>query len=269
MELSLQLGDMSTKELAQWFGISYDYFKKKAKIKYKELEEYCKYDKLHGKVHIHQIYCSIYIKNQSLYEQIDAFTFKHWRREEPETITRVAGLFMEMNPDVTVVFDTVKSYVSKAKQKYWGKTDSGIPGEIGGCYEVYVKMYKGATPAYNRYEFITEEERDAFIRIQNKYFGPKPEKLAVALENLYNKVWDSDTFVDYLQYIPKDKTDKYLAYTRELSYELGCHWMVNATYAEDGAYYVLEKNEDGTTYRRRIEIEQPGAWSIKNQKPKE
>lgn len=261
----LKLGYMTTKELADWFDISYGYFRKQADKKYQELEEYCTFIKEYGKINIIEIYCPIYIKDKSLYQQVEDYTLQNWKTEEPESATRVGVAYYEDHPGLKVKEATIINYVRRARNKFWGNPKTLKPGENGGCHYVFVKMYKGKTSSSNRYELMTNEEYEKFLLIQTKYFSINPNKLAIALEKICNGSWSIEAAVEFIELLPENKNEKFFAFVNELAYELNCHWMVSATYAKDGVYYLEEKNEDGSTYLREITVEKPGAWSNDNQ----
>lgn len=259
-EKELKVGDMTTREIAEWFGISYDYFRKVAKNKYQELQEYCKYQKVRGKIIISEIYCSIYVKESKLYDQVEEYTKTHWSLQEPESARRVAARFLQDNPEVAKKQGTIEQYARKARKKFWGTPRDLTPGELGGCHYVFVKMYKGFTVAENTYQLMSDEEYESFALVQAKYFKPEAEKIAIALSLMHEGQWTSDMALDFLFKAAEKRDKNYCDFVSEASYVLGCDWMVNATYAENGVYYIEEEDETGVSHYVRVQMETPGAF---------
>ena len=61
--MELKLGKMTTKELAEWFGISYGTFRNSKQKRFEELKEFCFFEEVYGGVQINAIINPIYIKN--------------------------------------------------------------------------------------------------------------------------------------------------------------------------------------------------------------
>ena len=60
-QMELKLGKMSTKELAEWFGISYGAFRNSKEKKLEELKGFASFEEVYGGVNITQIINPIYM----------------------------------------------------------------------------------------------------------------------------------------------------------------------------------------------------------------
>lgn len=135
--MELKLGKMTTKELATWFGVSYDTFRHRKKEKIKELSFYCSYELVYGGVEIIDIYVSEYLKPTPAYTFIKSVMLKHWHKSMLDTCARVGSEIYYTYKDKElkdVKESTVKSYVARARLEMFGHVYKNDHGTEGQCH---------------------------------------------------------------------------------------------------------------------------------------
>ena len=65
MSKELRLGKMTSKEIAEWLGITYNTYKKNVKKHLEKLDGFCDFEQIRGGINVKEIYISIYDKNLS------------------------------------------------------------------------------------------------------------------------------------------------------------------------------------------------------------
>lgn len=160
--LQLKLGKMTGRELAEWFHISYNTYKKSSESKQRylfKLKDYCLYEQVRGGVIIKEIYISEYNKNLKA-EQTKKFLFS---LNKHNNIISLTGLEEE---------DDISYYHSRQiRDKLFGKEPTNINvGARGiiGTREVIWAVKLGT----NEYRKMTKEEDELFnVLINQEYIG--------------------------------------------------------------------------------------------------
>ena len=135
--MELQLGKMTTRDVAKWFGMSYDTFRHKKKEKIKELSFYCSYELVYGGIEISKIYISEYLKPTSTYAFIKANYPKHWHKSMLDTCARVGSEMYYAYKDKElkgIKESTIKAYVAKARLEMFGHVYQNDRGTDGRCH---------------------------------------------------------------------------------------------------------------------------------------
>jgi len=240
--MELHLGKMTSKELAEWFGIAYSTYRKTTKKKLEILKAYCEYTRVRGGVEISKIHQAEYVKDPTTYEIIKQEVKEKWIREEPETVTRVAARILESGA-VALNLDRCRRYVGIARNELWGHPKiEGNHGEIGWSKYVWVKMYRGAIVAENEYQFLTEKDKEIYHQIRVKYYGNEEEKADLAKSLINDKVMTKAQAWDYVHgdIESLQGLNHFKAYLVEVSQALDCDWLVRATYVEDGQFFEID-----------------------------
>ena len=178
----LTLGHMDSKDIAEWFGISYDYYRKtKTKTKkLKELELYCDFTRESRGITITRIYVSVYpyigvnIKRNKLLPQKQ----EEWKGQTINTNTNIADLIiiesdtrptvpkLNKKDEVMTMEETIQrdihSYaqiVGIASIEDYGKPEDGINGggKKGWCEFIECRARKRE---YTSYNFIPLDKED-------------------------------------------------------------------------------------------------------------
>lgn len=175
----LRLGKMTSKELAEWFGVSYGYFKKKdASVKkYEELKLFCDYEKKYGFVNIKEIYISEYIKNYD--EQIA----KNYLKEVCKNNKVIDGKIKSLGSisGITRVQegwdDSQKDGVNRPAANRNRKVRKALFGELEaignfgtkGCIGSRKRTWAIFIDYDNQYEYLTAKEQKIFNKLVEEY----------------------------------------------------------------------------------------------------
>lgn len=135
--MNLHLGKMKTREIAEWFGISYGGFRNKKEEKLKELSFYCCYEVIYGGIIITDIYISTYLKPTPAYDFIKEHFIEHWHKSMLDTCARVGSEMYYVYKDKELKGlkkSTVKAYVAKARLEKFGHVYQNDHGTEGSCH---------------------------------------------------------------------------------------------------------------------------------------
>lgn len=169
--MKLQLGKISTKELAKWFGIGYDTFRHKKQEKLNELKEYCLFEIVYGGIIVKDIYIEEYVNpNQSNYKTVESHVDEEWDPSGYDTKLNVAKkIYSKHKDELTIQQSTTYDYVRKAANILYGPAnDYNTSGTIGNCwYRLCIVDDQG-----NRRP-LTEEEQKRRSDIRKKYCSDK------------------------------------------------------------------------------------------------
>ena len=169
--MELQTGKMSTKELSQWFGTSYNRFRHIKNQKLNELKEYCNFEEIYGGVIIKDIYISEYVNtNQSNYNIVESHVDEEWDVSGLDTKKNVSNkIYAKHKEELTIQLSTTYNYVRKACNKLYGPAgDYNEHGTIGNCwYRLCIIDAEG-----NRRP-LTNEEQELRNIIRDKYCSKK------------------------------------------------------------------------------------------------
>lgn len=165
---TLKLGKMMSKELAAWFGILPKTYCNNRQKYLKLLQEYARFEVVHGGVIIKDIYIAEYVKPaaitnyQKVKEQIDS----KWDESGLDTKKNVAHK-IEKECDIPLASSTTYNYVCKASNELYGRPEEPwAVGEIGVCcyrlcvYDVTLEKLR----------WFTEEEFKMKKQLAAEYF---------------------------------------------------------------------------------------------------
>lgn len=188
--MKLEIGKMSTKELAKWFGLSYSTYRKKAKVLLEELNYFCNYEKVHGGVIIKEVFLSEYIKNLT---SQDSELYLQLVKESESHLCSISGMARKLAvlyPDEWGKLSdaTARRRLCKAGIALFGETNlpayrkqeerySGPYGYKEYCWAIKVSDL-------NEYRFLTEEEDKIFGILLDSYHVSGKD---IALKQEYDK----------------------------------------------------------------------------------
>lgn len=171
--MKLKIGKMTSKELAEWFGIAYSTYRKKSKTLLEELKDYCRYDVCYGGVVVTDINIFEYVNPRtSNYKEVESHVPEEWDESGFDTKKNVSEkIYTKYKDKLTIAQSTTYDYVRKASDKFYGKANNYEDvGTIGNCwYKLGVREPDGKLRL-----FTTEEEKVRKI-IKEKY-RPKKQK---------------------------------------------------------------------------------------------
>ena len=175
----LVLGKIKTKDLADWFGISYGSFRVVKQQKLDELKLYCDFEEIYGGINITKIYDMNnveYIKEgKKNYDIIRSAFDEEWDKNGIDTCSNVAyKVYDKHKNELTIADTTTYNYIRKARNELYG-----IPfldaGSAGSCIYLWCKKEKTANGTIVFTQFNDEEEK---IRkdLMKKHFSTDIEK---------------------------------------------------------------------------------------------
>ncbi len=165
----LKLGKISSKELANWFGIAYSTFRNTKAKRLKELEDYCDFELIHGKIEIKEIYFPKYDKGYTKDDEV----YLREVKASNEYISSIAGIarklknFDEDYSDLSV--RQIERRMCKAGVRTFGVTSSIEYGEYGSREYVWAIKINN----YNKYRHLTEKEDEIFSKLILDYYSNK------------------------------------------------------------------------------------------------
>jgi len=187
--MNLIEGKMSTKELAQWFGIGYGSFRNKKKEKLAELLDYCQYEPVYGGVIISKIYVYEYIKPVPAYIFVKDHLDLHWHSSGYDTAARVGSEMYYTYKDKELKGlkeSTIKNYVAKARIELYGHVYLKDRGTEGECHPAPVKANH-----WKEAELLTREEYELYLQCKKAiYYDEKLADLEIA--HMSNQISDSE-----------------------------------------------------------------------------
>lgn len=170
---------IKTKELAKWFGISYDSFRKNAEKKYEELENFCDYDKKYGYIIIKKVYIDIYIKNYNEKVSQNYFKYVYSTRKNDNNRTVSLGSLSGITRAQEGWDDTQKDGVNRVAQKRNRKARNNLFGDIPsnklirgteGAVGSRTRVWAILEGYFNSYRYLNEKEQQIFQKLSNEYY---------------------------------------------------------------------------------------------------
>jgi hypothetical protein len=162
--MKLQLGKMSSKDIAAWFGLSYSSLKNRSAKFYGILADYCNYEKVHGGVIISEIYMDEYDKKLNLKDKQKYLEEIQECVKTQDGLSTISGMVRKFNNE-GYEFSSQKTgerRMRKAGEVLFGTTKDLISHGEAGTRE-YVWGIK--LTDFNKYRLMTEEEEKLFDSI--------------------------------------------------------------------------------------------------------
>lgn len=195
--MKLRLGKMTSREMAEWFGISYNSYKNHIPKYLLLLYTYCDYEKIYGGVNIIKIYLdtfdrSISLKDRTLYKNEIIECLK--TQQGLSTISGMSEKLTDQGEYSSV--STARRRLTEAGKQLFGETKS-----LTSCGEIGTREYIWAIKldGYNHYRLLTEDEEKQFDNIITAAYTAEPDKIkknALLEECLRNKEITSDEYFE-------------------------------------------------------------------------
>ena len=219
--MKLKLGKMKSKELAEWFGVSYATYTHHIPNYLNKLKPYCQFEEVYGGVMVIEIYTDTYDKHQlSKVKQliIDEIRLCLEAQDGLATITGMARKFQLQGYFTS--FRTARRILSIAASELFGEVKGLLShGEAGNREYIWgVKIND-----YNRYRFFTPEEERIFNELITKVYSESPEtikKAALLESSLRRKEIDVDEYFELKEQLGLDTFMDCIFKFRELTGEI-------------------------------------------------
>lgn len=175
----LRLGRVTTKELADWFGISYGSFRVCKAQKLEDLKVYCKFHEVYGGIIIDEIYDNnniVYTKDtQKNYDIIKTAFTEEWSSNGIDTCSNVAiKIYDKYKNELTIADTTTYNYVLKSRTELFGIPFVSM-GSLGTCAYLWCKkeVAPDGTIIYTQFNDEEEQIRKDLMR---KFFSTDIDK---------------------------------------------------------------------------------------------
>lgn len=175
--MELHLGKMTSREIAQWLGISYNTYKNNIKKYSSELDYYCDYQSIFGGVQISTIYIKTYIKNLT---SKDSEVYLKLVKDSNSGVCSLAGMARKLAflyPDTwgNMTQRNIEYRLNKVGIALFGKTNLPIHKQseqkerYSGPYGYREYCWAIKVNNLNDYRFLTKEEDKIFDSLLKSY----------------------------------------------------------------------------------------------------
>ena len=173
----LKLGKVTSKELAEWFGIKPSSFSNMKAKKLEELKNYADFEIKNRSVYIKEIYISEYARMKH-FDLVKDSLVKLWCPNNLDTCKNVTKKLTKKydKEELPLQESSLYNYTRASRDELFGKPLKNSRGTLGKCEYEWVKEVDGET---NTYEALTDEERQVFQSLMKKYFGNMEEKALI------------------------------------------------------------------------------------------
>ena len=165
----LKLGKVSSKELAEWFGIAYSTFRNTKKKRLLDLSNYCDFIENGKGIEVKEIYFPKYDKGYAKDDEV----YLREVKASNEHISSIAGMarkLKEFDEDYSdLSLRQIERRMSNAGLRTFGVTSSIDYGRYGS--REYVWAIK--VTELNKYRHLTEEEDELFSKLLLDYYTNK------------------------------------------------------------------------------------------------
>lgn len=200
--ITLRLGKMSSREIAEWMGITYGTYKNSSQKRLEYLKNFAKFIPCYGGVMIEEIYLDTFVKDISEDDKVYVNEIKQCN----EGLSSVAGMIrklkLENNEYKDISEDTLYKRMSKAGNRIFGKTiEKDSKGTHGDRHYVWaIRVDK-----YNHYRKMTEEERVIYKQLLKEYCTDEKtqeeiEQDALVLDAFKNHEITAQEYAEYKLY---------------------------------------------------------------------
>lgn len=162
--MELKLGKMTSQEIANWFNVSYNSYRRDKKRYLNILQDYCQYEEVYGGIIIKEIFIKIYDKKLS--KKVDKLFLKEIITANDQLST-ISGIARKYKNEFENLNDSaIRKQLTKSRNKLFGETvkQSGIMGSRDYVWAIKVSDL-------NQYRFLTEEENKIFDALILMVYG--------------------------------------------------------------------------------------------------
>lgn len=161
--MKLKLGKMTSKEIAQWLGMSYNGFKNNKEKYLAKLDLYAIYEKVYGGVIIKKIFIEEYDKN--LAKKMDV-RFLQEVASARDNLATMSGMARKFSLEDKTKYNNTRNQLTKTRNKLFGdgKGGYGITGKREYVWAIKVNDL-------NCYRLPNEQETELFNSLIEQAYG--------------------------------------------------------------------------------------------------
>lgn len=233
--MELRLGKMTTKEIAEWFGISYGTFRNSKQKRFEELKEFCFFEEIYGGVQINAIINPVYIKNSQKIREVYQQGFEELK-QPIDTVSHINEQIYEKYYDKLPTLSSAASgyrYAIEVRNANYGVPFKG-KGSKGCCYYLWCKMEERDGKQF--YIQFTEEEDKIKQDLLKKHFGTNEEKDLLIAEMVSNGEISKEDAYDIMMEYRNLNGKGFMSFLKELEKQIGAK-VVKATKFEEVLYF--------------------------------
>ena len=230
--MELKLGKMTSKEIAEWFGLSYGAYRNSKKEKLGELSDYADFDEIYGGVLIKKIRGGgSYLKEGRKQKEIVFNAFdEEWNENGLDTCSNVAiKIYDKHKNELKIAENTTYNYTIEARNEKYGKP-FGADGKLGNCRYIWVKA-SDQPDGTKLLELFNEEEEKIKKELMNKYFSTDAEKEVMVAEMVNRGELTKAEAYDTLVEMKHLNNAGFMAFKNELEERIGSQ-VLKGTYIE-------------------------------------
>lgn len=200
--ITLRLGKMSSREIAEWMGITYGTYKNSSQKRLEYLKNFAKFTPCYGGVMIEEIYLDTFVKDVSEDDKVYVNEIKQCN----EGLSSVAGMIRKLKLEnkeyKDISEDTLYKRMSKAGNRTFGKT---IKKDSKGTYGNRHYVWAVRVDKYNHYRKMTEKEKIIYQQLLSEYCDDKKtqeqvEQDALVLDAFKNHEITAEEYAEYKLY---------------------------------------------------------------------
>ena len=254
----LKLGKITSKELADWFGVSYGSFRVYKQQKLEELKLYCAFDEVYGGIMVNEIFDDDnveYIKDSKKnYDLIKSSFDEEWNASGIDTCSNVAyKIYDKHKNELTIADKTAYNYVLKARNELYGIPNIGL-GPLGSCIYLWCRKEYDEANDLVIYTELNDEEQEIKKKLMKKYFSTDVEKEIMVAEMVrMGEITKAEAY-DALVEMKNLNTAGFMAFKKELERAIGCE-IVKATFLDRNSNKI-EFDKIDSISRKSIDFKQ-------------
>lgn len=175
----LRLGKVKSKELADWFGISYGTLRNNKELRFDELKSYCEFEEIYGGINITKILDENHLEytraSKRNYELIKSVFDEEWNANGIDTCSNVAvKIYDKYKNELTITDTTAYDYVRRSRNELFGIPFVSM-GSLGTCAYLWCKkeIAPDGTIIYTQF---TDEEEAIRKELMKKHFSTDVDK---------------------------------------------------------------------------------------------
>lgn len=174
----LRIGKMTSKELAAWFGITYNSYKNQISKRLKMLEDYCTFEKVFGGVVISEIYIETF-SGLTVDDELFMKEIEDNYNKNQEWVYSVAGIARKFEQTYAEIYSVngktidvrnINRRLAKARKRCLPLLSKKYP-DIVGAYGNSKKVWAIKEGELNEYRSLTTAEQTIFDDLIRQYYN--------------------------------------------------------------------------------------------------